>query len=358
MEKENEIILGDILQEFPREYIYYSPKKNKDLKEIFSKASKKTKDGKGRPDRIIYNEKSLLVFEVKAENLKEAVKDLKIYKDKMLLENFNHLDIYFIAFINHNEYVIFDKLFKKINLFIKPENFHMNKRRENDISIAVELKKINQYIYDNMSIPNDDKAFFIALILIGIKSEVFRKKIKELHTNDKYGILLELRKIIKSYDINISNFDFIKNDLNNEHLYWIISKCIDVYEKCSIKVDLMSRFYNEFIKYNNDSLKSVGCVLTPDHASEIMADLLEIKKEDTILDLCAGTGSLIYQCFLKSPKKIIACENQSKLVDLLNIQKILLDTDIISIEYDDCFKKNYMNISKSIINPPYEKKTT
>jgi len=352
MEKENEFFLENVLKEFPREYIYYSTKQHQDLKKIFCKASKKTEMGRGEPDRIVYDEKSLLVFEVKPTSLKDAIKDLQIYHKKMCIDEFEHLDTYFIAFINDKEYKIFDKRFKETNILIKPENFKMNLRAKNEFSLTKELKQVHQYIYDNMAISNDDRAFFIAIILIGIKSEIFRNMIKNISVVDKFGIFNELRKIVESYKISTSNFEFLRDDTNNKHLYWIICKCIAMYERSTDTFDLMSRFYNEFLKYNNDSLKSVGCVLTPEHCSEIMTDLLEIQKEDIVLDLCAGTGTLIFQCNKKNPKKIIVCEQQTKLVTLLYCQKILLNNDNIEIFNGDCFQREY-NVTKSIINPPY-----
>lgn len=352
MEKENEFFLENVLKNFPREYIYYSSTHHVDLKKIFCKASKQTDTGRGEPDRIIYDEKTLLVVEVKPKSLKDAIRDLEIYCKKMCIAEFEHLDIYFIAFINDKEYKIFDKRFKETNILLKPENFGMNLRAGNDFSLTKDLKQVHQYIYDNMAISNDDRAFFIAIVLIGIKSEMFRNMIKNITTVDQFGIFNELRKIVEYHEISTSNFEFLRNDTNNKHLYWIICKCISMYERSTDNFDLMSRFYNEFLKYNNDSLKSVGCVLTPEHCSEIMTDLLEIKKDDIILDLCAGTGTLIFQCNKKNPKRIIVCEQQTKLVTLLHCQKILLNNDTIDIYNGDCFDRDY-DATKSIINPPY-----
>lgn len=352
MEKENEIFLSNLLLEFPKQYIFYSTCKNKDLKEIFSKASKKSESGRGEPDRIIYDGSSLLIFEVKSKFINNAIKDLKIYKNKMNLKNYKHLNIFFIPFINDQEYKVFDKEFREIDLLLKPENFKMNINEKLEICINKELKLIHQYIYDNMSISNDDKAFLIAIILIGIKSEIFCNTIQNLNKNDEIGIYNELIKIISYYQINVSNFEFLQNSGNNKHLYWLIKKCIKLFRDTKNNFDLISSFYNEFLKYNNDSLKSVGCVLTPNYCSEIMTELLNINKDDTILDLCAGTGTLIFQCNLKNPYKLIACELQTKLVTLLQCQKILLDNKNIEIKNGDCFQFNF-NATKSIINPPY-----
>lgn len=354
MEKRNEMFLGNLLEEagFPNEKIFLSPSENNDLKYIFRNASKSTEMGRGIPDRIIYDGKTLIIFEVKPRSLSDAVSDLSIYHEKISIQDNDQFDIFYVAFVNAKEYKIFNKRFKEIDLLIKPENFNMH-RSKSEICITKELGKIHQYMYDNMKISADDRAFFISLILIGIKSECFRNKVKKLSTTDNHGLYLELKNILDAYEIQASCFEFLKNDSNSKYFYWVTSRCLELYDNAKDNFDLMSRFYNEFLKYNNDSLKSIGCVITPNHCSEIMAELLQLQPDDIVLDICAGTGSLIYECHLKSPKQIIVCEQQTKLLTLLQCQKILLDNNM-EIHGGDCFQKTF-RATKSIINPPYSK---
>lgn len=82
-EKRVEILLSEVLQPFNQENIYYSPNENDELKEIFKHASKKTDNGNGIPDRLYFDENVLIVFECKAININDAVRDLKIYKSKI-----------------------------------------------------------------------------------------------------------------------------------------------------------------------------------------------------------------------------------------------------------------------------------
>jgi len=402
MEKENEIFLSQMLDKhFPKKYIYYSIFQNDDLKKIFCKASKskkKLKIGCGQPDRIIYDGHVLITIEVKSHCLQKAMNDLKIYQEKMVLDNYEHVKLYFIAFVNDKHYKIFNQHFQEMNVPLIPESFHLatttttqqhdnnnNKEEIDDVMLhsipydnnnnnnskkiirslankdqhdpetflVKELKQIHQYMYENMSISNDDKAFFIALILIGIKSEVFRSMMKNLEHPDHVGIFNELMKLLGYHGISTSHFEFLQNNIsNNKHLYYITMKCISLYDCRSKYLDFISKFYNEFLKYNNDSLKSVGCVLTPDFCSEIMTELLDIQANDVILDLCAGTGTFLFQSLLRHPKKMIACELQSKLNCLLQCQKILWNAEMMEIHHGNCFEYEFQ-ATKSIINPPF-----
>lgn len=115
--------LYDLLTSFDQKNIYYSPSQHKTLKNIFKNASK-TGNGRGIPDRIYYDKshKVLIIFECKCLDIDCAVRDLKLYKTKMLkLKNYN---IYFVAVVE-NMYKIFDYNFKEINKVLKPTTFNI-----------------------------------------------------------------------------------------------------------------------------------------------------------------------------------------------------------------------------------------
>ena len=86
-----------------------------------------------------------------------------------------------------------------------------------------------------------------------------------------------------------------------------------------------------------------------------MIELLEINKNDVFIDLCSGTGSFPIESLKYNPKKIIACEYQKKLYDLLRLNSILRNDKINCIN-NDCFNENFEKCKKSAINPPYGKK--
>ena len=52
-------------------------------------------------------------------------------------------------------------------------------------------------------------------------------------------------------------------------------------------------FYNEFFKRTSLSGKELGIVLTPEHVKEFMCELININKNDIVLDTCTGTGGFL-----------------------------------------------------------------
>jgi type I restriction enzyme M protein len=57
--------------------------------------------------------------------------------------------------------------------------------------------------------------------------------------------------------------------------------------------DVVGQFYGEFLKYTGGDKKALGIVLTPRHITELFAKLANVNKENTVLDICAGTGGFL-----------------------------------------------------------------
>lgn len=57
--------------------------------------------------------------------------------------------------------------------------------------------------------------------------------------------------------------------------------------------DILGNFYHEFISYGGGDGNTLGIVLTPEHVTTLMADLLDIGASDWVLDPTAGTASFL-----------------------------------------------------------------
>ena len=55
--------------------------------------------------------------------------------------------------------------------------------------------------------------------------------------------------------------------------------------------DILGKFYTEFVKYGGSDGSDLGIVLTPQHVTTLMAELLQITPEDTVIDPAMGTGA-------------------------------------------------------------------
>jgi type I restriction enzyme M protein len=349
-EKRTEEFLYQLLKDksFEDQYIFRSPTEHSKLKHIFSKASK-TGNGIGIPDRIYFDGHHLIIFECKKSDLNKALNDLILYREKMI--DYDMYQVFFVA-VAGELYDVFDVYLQKINLVLDINNFkdirndtYTNQQMDKD------LHKIHNYIRDYTKISNEDKSFFIACILISLTKASFSEIIKNYNT--KRYLYDIIKQNLLELEIDISVFEFLRNDENNVHFYNIITMVKSIYDKNPGK-DLLNYFYSEFVKYNNTDGKGLGIVLTPDHIVKLMVQMLDINSEDVVLDLCTGTGSFLLEASKYNPKKLIGCEYQTKLYSLLKCNFILrgLSLETNTLLKGDCFDHEF-KATKSLINPPY-----
>ncbi len=350
-EKESEYQLQTILIEnkFNIDCIYYSIFNNKILKELFSNCSK-TGNKFGVPDRIYFDKSTLIIFECKNNNLNKANDDIKTYIQKLKPNNYK---IFGVGFVNKNLFSIYklenNNIIHLPNKLITLNTFNIIKNTSNTVNMKNEIHKIHNYIRNYTKISDEDKAFFIAIILISIKKTSF-KTIYEKYNNKEYIYDIVLDNL-NDFNIDIEVFKFLRNDNNNTHFYNLIKMIYEIYEK-EPTIDLLNEFYSEFVKYNNSDGKKLGIVLTPSHIVKLMCELLEINNNDIVLDLCTGTGSYLLEAYKYKPKQLIGCEFQNKLYALLKCNTILRDINNINLIKGNCFE-NEFKATKSIINPPY-----
>lgn len=207
-----------------------------------------------------------------------------------------------------------------------------------------DIHKINNYIRNNTRISNEDKTLFIAILIIGIKDNLFI----DINTTE---ILHILHKILNNYDIQTDIFQSLISHKDKVHIYNLI-KLIDEIYQTNKSIDLLNKFYMEFAKYNNSDGKSLGIVLTPHHIVRLMSEILNINSNDIVLDLCTGTGSFLLEAYKYNPKQIIGCEYQHKLCMLFKCNIIIKGIVNYVLIKGNCFD-NIFKSTKSLINPPY-----
>jgi 16S rRNA G966 N2-methylase RsmD len=364
-EKRNQSNLIEYLNKyFNNQHIYYSisEEPTNTLKRVFLGASKTNKRVRyGIPDGVIFdkNKKTLVIIECKSTSIRDALKDLRHYGDYLKADE-NVETIFFVAYINDSCYKIYNSNFEVLNRTLKPQSFNLNDSIVyNKSDMNKDIEEIHNYIRNNTKISNEDKSFFIAIILVSLQKETFIHLIENYdknYTNKKYIYdLLEIN--LREFDIDISVFEFLRNDSNNVYFYELVKKILNIYKK-NPTIDLLNTFYCEFIKYNNTDSKSLGIVLTPHHIIKLMIQLLELQKNDTFLDLCGGTGSFGCEAY-KYDSKILMCEYQTKLFNLLKCNMIIrtIPKSLYTIYKGDCFSHQF-RATKSAINPPYGNKQT
>ncbi len=356
-EKQSEFELQQLLidNNFNLDLLHYTIFSNDILKSLFSKCSKSGKKH-GIPDRIYFDitQNTLIVFECKSNRLEHAISDIQFYINKLAKNSYK---IFGVAFVSKSLFSIYkldkNNIIELKNNLISLETFNLSIINSKHINMNVEIHKVHSYIRDYTKISNEDKSFFIAIILISIKKSSFGFMFNKFKNKEYlYDILLDN---LNDYDIDINIFKFLRNDENNTHLYNLIKMIFTIYDK-NPDIDLLNEFYGEFVKYNNTDGKNLGIVLTPPHIIKLMNEMLKINENDIILDLCTGTGSYLIEASRYTPKKLIGCEYQTKLFAIFKCNTILRDISTIDSIKGNCFDFEF-KATKSIINPPYSIKT-
>ena len=171
--------------------------------------------------------------------------------------------------------------------------------------------------YGNLK--DTDKPLVVAGILLALKESEYRNFDIDSLIGDKFNtdgqkiydaISANLRRANVQPDVKkdklLSQFSIIKdsqilNEINlklgktplkyyteflNKHLYQNI-------RFSNSSEDYIGRFYGEFMSYSGGDGQTLGIVLTPKHITELFCELLNIKKDDIILDPCCGTAGFL-----------------------------------------------------------------
>jgi tRNA1(Val) A37 N6-methylase TrmN6 len=172
------------------------------------------------------------------------------------------------------------------------------------------------------SVENSRKAPLVSAILLALRNEYFEfdslqgrtpgnnsqvwdgrilydaaeqyMKAESMMPNQKIGTLLDQFAFIKnSIPLNRPH-----HDLGESPLKWmtriLASNVLHVVTDPSrSSFDVLGNFYHEFISYGGGDGSGLGIVLTPEHVTTLMADLIDISASDYVLDPTAGTASFL-----------------------------------------------------------------
>lgn len=213
------------------------------------------------------------------------------------------------------------------------------------------------------------------------KKEIMLNQFREIETNK---VLNTRRKDLANKTPLRKFADILYNDV----LHHIVN---------GSEYDILGQFYSEFVRYGGSDGSDLGIVLTPQHVTTLMAELIEINPEDKVLDPAMGTGSfpisamnrmisLVNNSKLLSQSeknskineirtdRIYGVEVDSKLFSIALTNMILRGGQNSNLHRDDIFHFNLLDdevstkenveeesfITKILMNPPYSqaKKST
>ncbi|MHA6269385.1 HsdM family class I SAM-dependent methyltransferase [Streptococcus anginosus] len=294
-------------------------------------------------------------------------KEIAIYKNKELIRVANKLQ--------HKQYYI--DLFKE-NYIDKNKIFTLTKR-------------INDLLHFKFGIKNlYHRMIFTASALVverfGGNLEAIKDNGYEPFRNKIYDTLAKSlqdhRKQNLKIDILLEVYSEIKMNIveNQDDINTFIDCIIEIAESINSDnwngEDVMGIFFNEFNRYKKKS--ESGQVFTPEHITSFMYDLLEITYNDRLLDATCGSGAFLVKAMANMIKEVGGVNTkEAEDIKQNKLYGIEFDREIFALacanmlihkdgktnleQYDTREKEackwiKSKNITKVLMNPPYERK--
>lgn len=164
------------------------------------------------------------------------------------------------------------------------------------------------------------------------------------------------------------------NNILHKFLFDIHKKVYPYIKKVN-NMDIIGKFYSEFLRYTGGDGKGLGIVLTPPHITDLFCELSEVNKNSRVIDICAGTGGFLISAMehmlTDDPtvseidniykNNLVGIETQTNMFALACANMIIRGDGKTNLLQDNCFdikkddlRKYQCNIG--MINPPYSQK--
>lgn len=277
---------------------------------------------------------------------------------------------------------------------LQAKQYYLDLYKENYIDknkIYSLTKKINDLLHFKFGINNIyHRMIFTALALVverfggnleAIKNngyEPFRNKIFDTLAKS----LQEHRRQNLKIDILLDVYSEIRMNIveNQDDINTFIDCVIDISHSVNSDnwkgEDVMGIFFNEFSRYQRKS-KS-GQVFTPEHITSFMYDLIGVSHNDRVLDATCGSGGFLVKAMAKMIDEVGGVNTtQAESIKQNNLFGIEFDREIFALACANmlihkdgktnlerldmrgsqaCEWIKSKNISKVLMNPPYERK--
>lgn len=425
-------------------YVQGETTPNSDINDALHEAGGKPKEcaltdyttrgtGKAKPEYVItlnHAPDTILVVECKnttkkhnTDNLdhpKDYAVDGALYYAKYLKQSFNVIAIG-ISGTKKNELLVdafywaknqtnYSELTKSKNIILEPENYLKLVRGEKvqkQYSLA-EVKDTAVKIHDSLRINKMTeklKPLFIAGILIALQDEAFSNDYDRITSFDTLldSCSSAIKRVLNDGEIDHEKIEEIQRKfsdiktviklkatpLNHDNsLRWYINqlemKIKPMMDYVGNTIDALGIFYHEFISYSSGDGNSLGIVLTPQHLTEFMADLINIDKQSKVVDICCGSGAFLVAAMGKMFKQastpadieyirknaLFGIEQDSDIHTLALANMIMRKDGKSHIIHGDCFDTatisklhnlrdtngNNIVINKGLLNPPFSQK--
>ena len=204
--------------------------------------------------------------------------------------------------------------------------------------------------------------------------EIGHEKVEEIE-----GKFREIRTVIKLKTTALSDDNSLRWYINQLEM-----KIRPMMDYVGNTIDALGIFYHEFISYSSGDGNSLGIVLTPQHLTEFMAELINIDKNSRVVDICCGSGAFLVTAMGRMFKQAATPEEieyirkntlygieQDSDIHTLALANMIIRKDGKShITHGDCFDAGTINrlknlkdtnganivLNKGLLNPPYSQR--
>ena len=291
--------------------------------------------------------------------------DIQVYKNEELVEGQTTL-------LNKEHYL---GLFEK-NTIDKQKIYSLTKKINDSLHFGFGIKNLNHRMiftacalvakrYGATLVKGMDYPTFHTAIHSTLSKSLEEAK----KQNVKLDILLEVYATIK---MNINNN---QEDIDN-FIGWITEISDNINSDFWQGEDVMAIFFNEFNRYKGKSEQ--GQVFTPDHITSLMYRITETNKDDIVLDAACGSGAFLVKAMCNMIKEAGGNRtDKAKVIKQTQLYGIEFDREIYALACANMLihkdgKSNLeqldsrtadagkwiksKNITKVLMNPPFEKK--
>ena len=400
---------------------------NPKIKKLLANASKSGTGNAGYPEFIITkkepdNNNLVIIIECKANIANHCSKDLEspvdyaldgaIHYAQYLYSDYNVVcigisgqtkkELLIDAYLLEQNAEEFEEI-KMPNKAISKYNDLIQHLSINQQSMAITEDKLMKYanklhndLRDYANLPEQDKPLLVSGILLALQKNSFKNSYMDYEDDELADELYKaIRQQLEHSDIPlykennlIAVYGFIttRNEFKKEHKelhenplrYFIrnIDEKVRPFVEDNHAVDIIGKFYGEFLRYSGGDGKGLGIVLTPQHICELMVELAGVNKDSVVLDTCTGTGGLLIAAMRKmiegengnedkiseiKHNQVIGIEQQPNMYSLACSNMILRGDGKANMYLGSCFDitneiRNESKPTIGIINPPYSQK--
>lgn len=170
-----------------------------------------------------------------------------------------------------------------------------------------------EYLFKDENIKNPDKALANALYS-AIESVLIDKEVPKLKITSLMSVyaFIKAKQEFRKFDKGIG-----ENPLRK--VIKEIDEKVRPFVSDIHSVDIVGKFYGEFIKYTGGDGKGLGIVLTPHHITELFCKIANLTPKSKVLDICTGTGAFLIAAMKDMIEKSKEDENLIKSIKRDNL---------------------------------------